>query len=99
MFGKEIEPMYNDIVKNIEKENLHISFNIKERLIKWIFYTKMRSPIWEIFTDERKNKLTSKNRYSQHLNLENFTNEKCLIISPEIESLKIVEKLKTEPNK
>jgi hypothetical protein len=76
MFGKDIETLYNDIVKNIEKENPYVSFNIKERLIQWIFYTKMRSPIWEVISDGQESKLTSKNRYSQQLHLENFTNEK-----------------------
>ena len=75
MFGMEIEPKYNGIIKTIEKEKPNIPFKIKENIMQWIFYTKMRSPIWEVFTDENKSKMVTKNRYSQQLHLENFTDE------------------------
>jgi len=47
MFGTDIENSYNSIISTIEQENTNIDFNIKEELLKWIFYTKLRSPIWE----------------------------------------------------
>lgn len=55
MFGTDIENSYNDIISAIELENPSIDFSIKQELIKRIFYTKLRSPIWnnhlENFTD------------------------------------------------
>ncbi|MDQ3109214.1 MAG: DUF4238 domain-containing protein [Bacteroidota bacterium] len=67
-FGMEIEPTYNKIIHAIEKEREGVSFMAKQNLINWVFYTKMRSPIWEETTDGQRN------RYSQQLHLENFTN-------------------------
>ena len=47
IFANHIEHNYNSIVHVIEKENPTVSLDVKEELIKWIFYTKLRSPIWE----------------------------------------------------
>lgn len=47
MFGTDIENSYNGIISTIEQGNTNINFNIKQELLKWIFYTKLRSPIWE----------------------------------------------------
>ena len=47
MFGSDIESSYNDIISNIEQENPNIGFDVKQELLQWIFYTKLRSPIWE----------------------------------------------------
>ena len=71
MFGREIEPNYNKIINEIEAEDSEISFNIKQKLMQWIFYTKMRSPIWEPSNFCKSNV----SRYTQKLHLNNFTNE------------------------
>lgn len=47
MFGTDIENNYNKIVCIIAKENSDIDFIVKQQLIQWIFYTKMRSPVWK----------------------------------------------------
>lgn len=46
MFGNDIENTYNKIISTIEQDNSNIDFIIKQELLQWIFYTKMRSPIW-----------------------------------------------------
>ena len=79
MFGKEIEPNYNKIIREISSETPEVSFEIRERLVQWIFYTKMRSPIWEpsTFTESKAS------RYSQQLHLENFIDESRFITALE----------------
>lgn len=47
MFGSEIENGYNKIVEKIHQEKPEIDFGVKQELIRWIFYTKLRSPIWK----------------------------------------------------
>jgi hypothetical protein len=73
MFGIEIEPNYTTIMKGIEAENAALSFETKQKITQWIFYTKMRSPIWEpsSFTALQ----AGKSRYDQQLHLDNFTDE------------------------
>ncbi|WP_190246284.1 DUF4238 domain-containing protein [Gelidibacter gilvus] len=55
MFGTDIENNYNNIINVIEQEKTTIDFGVKQELLQWIFYTKLRSPIWknhlENFTD------------------------------------------------
>lgn len=71
LFGQDIEPHYHKIISEINNENPQMSLEVKERLIQWIFFVKMRSPIWEPpgFT------VSKVKRYNQQLHLENFVNE------------------------
>jgi hypothetical protein len=73
IFGQDIEPGYNAIIKEIEAENEALSFETKQKIIQWIFYTKRRSPIWEPFHSPPAQ--PSESRYTQQRHLENFTDE------------------------
>lgn len=70
MFGQYIEPNYNRIVNEIYNENEKLSIEDKNLIIQWIFYTKMRSPIWEN-KDEY-----GKPIYKNKIHLNNFLDDK-----------------------
>lgn len=71
MFGQDIEPNYQKIIREISNENPRLPIAVKENLIQWIFFIKMRSPIWEPSVSTA----SKATRYNQQLHLENFTNE------------------------
>lgn len=66
MFGQEIEPNYNFVISELESKLGTIDFNTKIKIVQWIFYTKMRSPIWE----RSNNNTWTNNKF----HLENFIN-------------------------
>lgn len=45
-FGKNIEPTYNNLIKAIRFEKEIYDWTIKTRLLQWIIYSKLRSPIY-----------------------------------------------------
>lgn len=71
LFGQNIETKYNMIIDAISSEETKISNEIKISIIQWIFYTKLRSPIWEPFSQA----IVGEPRYKKQLHLENFLDE------------------------
>lgn len=52
-FATEIEPMYPSIVEELKKEKEITEWPIKFKLLQWIIYSKLRSPVWrQHFTDK-----------------------------------------------
>lgn len=45
-FGRTIEPKYNLIMADIAKEADIVDYEAKIRILEWIFYSKIRSPMW-----------------------------------------------------
>jgi len=51
-FAREIEPMYPSLITELKKENEISDWSYKFKLLQWIIYSKLRSPIWrQYFTD------------------------------------------------
>ncbi len=44
LLGNEIEPRYDEIMDEVTRE-INLSFGIREKVIQWLYYSKMRSPI------------------------------------------------------
>ncbi|GAB3983140.1 hypothetical protein GCM10028806_56060 [Spirosoma terrae] len=53
VFGKEIEPTYQNVINSLGKEGKLLR-EVKEQILEWIFVSKMRSPI---FRDNHEDKL------------------------------------------
>lgn len=70
-FGNHIEPKYDKIIRSISDENINISNEIKRNIIEWLFYTKLRSPIWEPYLETKVGEL----KYKDQVHLENFLNK------------------------
>ena len=45
-FGREIEQKYNFIMAEIAKEKDISDYELKIKIMEWIFYSKIRSPMW-----------------------------------------------------
>lgn len=43
VFGKEIEPTYDEIMTEVESET-NLSLDVREKIIQWLYISKMRSP-------------------------------------------------------
>lgn len=43
LLGNEIEPCYDEIMDEVTRE-INLSFGIREKVIQWLYYSKMRSP-------------------------------------------------------
>jgi Protein of unknown function (DUF4238) len=71
LFGQGIEPSYNKIVSAISSEDDGAINAVKIKIIQWIFYTKLRSPIWEPYSQA----LAGETRYKHQLHLDNFLDE------------------------
>lgn len=54
-FGKTIENDYNDLIDQIKKEESLTNTQIKASIFRWIFYSKLRSPIWRDHLRDRFN--------------------------------------------
>jgi len=45
-FANDIEPLYNQVIADISKEKPITELPLKLALFQWIYYSKLRSPIW-----------------------------------------------------
>lgn len=59
--GQSVENDYNQLIKTITQEKTILSLSIKLKIFKWIFYSKLRSPIWRNHLNELVDKKSNNN--------------------------------------